>query len=152
MGYGVVQLNPGSRTMKMTGSTTTSNVVMAKWVRVTSFALTLMLAASVSFGFPLHSDSGCNPAEMQTSGCERMGLPPSPSVTGTVVCCLLDCQELGPAGTAFSVPGPVHRVVSLEHVALTPPITLRRLPQEQWLQSSAFTPPNTYLRNLALLI
>lgn len=142
----------GSRTMNATGTTTRRNVGMPTWVRITSLTLTLMLAASVSLGLPVHlSDNGCNPAKMQADGCERMGI--ETSATGVVaICCLLDCPEPGPTGTAFSLRTPTINVESVYHAVLSPPVTLRRLPQEQSLQSSSFTPPNSYLKNLSLLI
>ena len=144
----------GSTTMNPTGTTTKQNVGIARWVRITSLTLTLMLAASVSLGLPLHiGDTGCNPAEMQANGCERMGIEPSaPGVAGTAICCLLDCRETGPTGTGSNQPLPRLNAVSLDRPGLLPPVTFRQLPQEQRLQSSCFTHPNSYLKNLSLLI
>lgn len=147
-------MNSGFPTMNPTGTTTKQNVGIAAWVRITSFTLTLMLMASVSLGLPLHqSDNDCNPAKMQASGCERMGKEPSaPGVAGTAICCLLDCRETGPTGTGSNQPLPRLNVVSVDRPVLRPPVTLRQLPQEQRLQSSCFTRPNSYLKNLSLLI
>jgi hypothetical protein len=140
--------------MNPTGKATKQNVGIARWVQITSFTLTLMLAASLSMGLPLHlSDNGCNPAEMQANGCERMGIEPgAPGVADTAICCLLDCREAGPTGSAFILRTPTFNVAPVYRTFLPPPVTPRRLPQEQWLQSSSFTPPNSYLKNLALLI
>ena len=134
--------------------TTKRDVSIATWVRITSLTLTVMLAASVSLGLPFHlGDNGCNPAEMEANGCERMGIEPSaPSVAGTALCCLLDCREAGPTGTAFNLRISTFNVASVYPTVLPPPVTLPQLPQEQWLQSSSFTPPNSYLKNLSLLI
>lgn len=147
-------MNSSFRTMKPTGATTKRDVVVATWVRITSLTLTLMLAASVSLGLPLHfSDDGCNPAEMQANGCERMGIEPSaPGVAGTAICCLLECREAGPTGSAFNLRTPTLNVFAVHRTVAPPPVTLRQLPQEQWLNSSCFTAPNAYLKNLSLLI
>ena len=147
-------MNFGSRTMNPADRTTKRNVGVARWVRITSLTLTLMLAVSVSLGFPLHlGDDGCNPAEMQANGCEHMGIAPSaPGVADTAICCLLDCRETGPTGIGSNQPLPRFNVVSLDRPVLRPPVTLRQLPQEQRLQSSCFTSPNSYLKNLSLLI
>lgn len=147
-------MNSSFRTMKPISATTKRDVVVAKWVRITSLTLILMLAASVSLGLPLHlGDDGCNPAEMQANGCERMGIEPSaPRVAGTAICCLLDCREAGPTGSAFNLRTPTLNVIAVYRTVAPPRVTLRQLPQEQWLQSSCFTPPNSYLKNLSLLI
>ena len=124
------------------------------WLRITSLALALALASSVALGIPLHSsERGCN-MPMEMNGCEQMGMEPSaPEVTSTVLCCLLDCQEPGPTETAFTVQIPTFNGAFLNQVALAPTLTLPKpLPQSQWLQSSSFTPPEIYIRNLALLI
>lgn len=146
-------MNSSFRTMKPIGATTKRDVVVATWVRITSLTLTLMLAASVSLGLPLHlSDDGCNPAEMHANGCEQMGVEPSaPGVAGAAICCLLDCREAGPTGSAFNLRIPTFNR-SVYRTVLAPPVIVRQLPQEQWLQSSCFTPPNSYLKNLSLLI
>lgn len=147
-------MNLGSRTMNPCGTTTKRNVDIAQWVRITSLTLTLMLGASVSLGLPLHlSDDGCKPAEMHANGCEHMGIGPSaPGVADTAICCLLDCRGAGLTGTGFNQPLPGFNVVSVDRPVLPPPVILRQLPQEQRLQSSCFTPPNSYLKNLSLLI
>jgi hypothetical protein len=147
-------MNSSFRIMKPISATTKRDVVVAKWVRITSLTLTLMLAASVSMGLPLHlSDNDCNPAEMQGNGCERMGIEPgAPGVADTAICCLLDCREAGPTGSAFNLRTPTFNVAPVYRTVLPPPVTLRQLPQEHWLQSSCFSPPNSYLKNLSLLI
>lgn len=147
-------MNSGFTTMNPTRRISKRNVGIAPWIRITSLTLTLMLAASVSLGLPLHlSDDGCNPAEMQADGCERMGIVPSaPSVADTAICCLLDCREAGPTSTAFNLRTPTFNVVSVYPTVLSLRVVLRQLPQEHWLQSSCFTPPNSYLKNLSLLI
>ena len=147
-------MNSGFKTMNPRRKTTKQNVGLAPWVRLTSLTLTLILAASVSLGLPLHlPDDGCNPAEMHANGCERMGIEPSaPGVAGTALCCLLDCREPGPTGSAFNLRTPTFNVVPVYPTVLPRPVTLRQLPQQQWLQSACFTPPNSYLKNLSLLI
>ena len=147
-------MNFGSKTMNPTGTTTKRNVRIATWVRITSLTLTLMLAASLSLGMPLHlSDNGCDPAEMQANDCERMGIEPSAGGVGdTALCCLLDCREAGPTGSAFNLRTPTFNMIAVYRTVAPPPVTLRKMPQEQWLQSSCFTPPTSYLKNLSLLI
>ena len=124
------------------------------WVRITSLALALALAGSVALGIPLHSsERGCN-MPMEMKGCEHMGVEPTaPGVTPIALCCLLDCQEPGPTGTALNLRIPSFNAAFLHQVALAPPLTLPKpFPQSKWLQSSSFTPPETYIKNLALLI
>ena len=91
---------------------------------------------------------------MQMADCEHMGMEPSaPGVTSTSICCLLSCQEPGPTGSGFNVQRPSLNGAFLNRVVLASPLTLRKpLPQSLWLQSASFTPPDTYLKNLALLI
>lgn len=138
--------------MYISGSPAKRNARRAEGQRITSFVLTVMLAAAVSFGFPLYPrDSDCNPAELQTAGCEHMGIVPNAGVSGAVVCCLLDCQDPGPTAVAYKMPLPVFKVVAL-NVPVTSYESTKRSPQERWLQRSPFAPPDTYLRNLALLI
>lgn len=139
--------------MNITGATTERNLRGARALRITSFVLTLMLAATVSLGFPLHSsNTGCNPAAMQNAGCEHMGIAPNASVDGVPVCCLLDHQEPGQTALAFKLPLPTFKAVAPVYVTVSTGLTSRRLPQQPWRQSSTFTPPDIYLRNLALLI
>lgn len=147
-------MKSGFRTMKLTDTIMKRDVRIAAWVRITSLILTLMLAATVSLGLPLHvSDNACNPAEMQADGCERMGIEPSaPGVAGTALCCLLDCREPASTGSALNLRNPTLNVAWIYRTVVPPPVTLRQLPQEQWLLSSSFIPPNSYLKNLSLLI
>ena len=147
-------MNSGFKTMNPTRTATNRYVGIGVWVRITSFTLTLMLASSVSLGLPLHlGDNGCKPAEMQADGCEPMGMEPSaPGVAGTALCCLLDCREPASTGSAFNFRIPRFNVASVYRTVVPSPVTLRQLPPEQWLQSSSFTPPNSYLKNLSLLI
>ena len=124
------------------------------WVRFTSLVLAATLTGSVALGIPLHpSERGCN-MPMQMPDCGHMGMEPSaPSVTATSLCCLLSCQEPGPTGSAFTVQRPSCNGAFLSQVALVPPVTLHKpLPQSLWLQSASFSTPDTYLKNLALLI
>lgn len=93
--------------------------------------------------------------DMDMESCEHMGMDPSaPAVTSALpLCCLLDCQEPGPTGSGFTVQIPTFNGAFLDQVALVPPSTLPKLlPQTNWVQTSSFTPPETYLKNLALLI
>lgn len=147
-------MNFGSTTMNATRTTTKQKVGLARWVRLTSLTLTLMLTASVSLGLPLHlGDDGCNPAEMQANSCESMGIESSaPGVAAAAICCLLDCREAGPTGSAFNLRPPTFSVIAVDRPMLAPPLAVRQLPQEQRLHSSCFTPPNSYLKNLSLLI
>ena len=124
------------------------------WVRFTSLVLAVTMMGSVALGIPLHSsERGCN-MPMQMPDCEDMGMEPSaPSVASTSLCCLLSCQEPGPTGSGFTVRRPSLNGAFLSQVALTPPVTLHKpLPQSLWLQSASFSAPDTYLKNLALLI
>ena len=124
------------------------------WVRFTSLVLAVTMTGSVALGIPLHSsERGCN-MPMQMPDCEHMGMEPSASsVTSTALCCLITCQEPGPRGSGFTVQRPSLNGAFLSQVALAPPVTLRKpLPQSLWLQSASFSPPDTYLKNLALLI
>lgn len=121
------------------------------WVRLSSLVLALALAGSVGLGMPLHSsDRGCNmPMEME--GCD-MGMPTAPGMTPTALCCLLNCQEQGPTSSSFSVQTPSFSAASAHQIAPPPVDVPKPLPQARWMQSSSFTPPDTYLKNLALLI
>ena len=124
------------------------------WVRFTSLVIALTMTGSVVLGIPLHSsERGCN-MPMQMADCEQMGMEPTgPSVTPTSLCCLLSCQEPGPTGSGFTVQRPSLNGAFLSQVALAPPVTLPKpLPQSLWLQSVSFSSPDTYLKNLALLI
>jgi hypothetical protein len=124
------------------------------WIRFTSLTLALALAGSVALGMPLHSsDRGCN-MPMEMTGCEHMGMEPSaPGVSPTALCCLLDCQQPGPTGTAFNLRIPSFSVAFLHQAVPAPTVTLPRpLPQAKWLESTSFKPPEPYLKNLALLI
>ena len=124
---------------------------LSMWVRITSLTLALALAGSVALGVPLHSsDHGCNmPAEM--SGCEHM-LPTAPGVAGVELCCLLDCKEPGSTGSVTiqvrsSSLAPVHQVAPRPVFVMVKPVV-----QRSWQHNSSFKPPETYLKNLALLI
>jgi hypothetical protein len=123
---------------------------LALWARLTCLALAMALMAGVALGAPLHSsERGCNmPTE---PGCEHM-LPGSPGVASTQLCCLLDCQEPGSTGSvSLQIPSlnlaPVHQISPKPAFALAKP-----LPESNWWQGSSFRPPETYLKNLALLI
>ena len=120
------------------------------WVRVTSLTLTLALSATVALGVPLQtSERGCN-LPMEMAGCEHM-VPSAPGVSEMQLCCLLDCQEPGSTGSvSIQIPSlnlaPVHQVVPRPAFVLATPA------RQNWRQSSSFKPPDTYLKNLALLI
>ncbi len=135
-----------------------SSTCRDKWplpmkVRITSLALALALGATVALGTPLHSSARCN-MTMEMTGCEHMGMDPSaPAVTSIALCCLLNCQEPGPLGSAFTVQSPTFNGAFLSQVALAPTLTLPKpFRHSNWLHSSSFTSPETYLKNLALLI
>ena len=122
---------------------------LCMWVRITSLTVALVLAGSVALGVPLHSsDHGCNmPTEM--SECEHM-LPSAPGVAGVQLCCLLDCKEPGSTGSVTI------QVRSSSLAPQAPPrpafVTAKPIVQRSWQQNSSFKPPETYLKNRALLI
>ena len=120
------------------------------WVRFSSLVLAVSMTGAVAVGIPLHSsDRGCN-APTQIADCEHMGRA---SVTSAALCCLISCQEPAHPGSEFTVQRPSLNGGFLHQVALASPLTLRKpLPQSFLLQSASFTPPETYLKNLALLI
>jgi hypothetical protein len=121
------------------------------WVRVTSLTLTLALTATVALGVPLHSsERGCNlPDEMP--GCEHM-VPSAPGIAGIQLCCLLDCQEPGSTGSV-TVQIPSLNLAPVHQVAPRPAFVLARPAAAQsWQQNPSFKPPDTYLKNRALLI
>ena len=126
---------------------------VARWVRITSLALTLALAGSVAFGMPLHArDTSCT-MTIALRDCEPMGMEPNaPGATAAPLCCLLNCQGQGPTSSSFSVQIPSFNVATAHQLVLPSLNVPKPLPQSQWLQSSSFTPPDTYLKNLALLI
>ena len=131
--------------------------VLAKsmWTRFTSLIIVLALAASTALGAPLHSsERGCNVSKAEMSDCELMGMKPSsPAASGIALCCLTDCKEPGPTETAFNLRLPAFNFAFVHPAALVAPGTrIQPLPQEKWLQSRFFSPPHTYLKNLALLI
>jgi hypothetical protein len=124
------------------------------WLQMTSLVLGLALAGSVALGAPLHSsERGCN-MPMEMNGADHMGFEPSaPGVTPTLLCCVLDCQEPAPTGTSFDARVPSFNPAFLYQV--TPPARFPlpgSLAQLMWLQSPPFTPPETYIKNLTLLI
>ena len=120
------------------------------WVRVTSLTLTLALSATVALGVPLHtSERGCN-SPMEMAGCEHM-VPSGPSMAGIQLCCLLDCQEPG-STASVSIQLPSLNLAPVHQVAPRPAFVLATPPHQSWRQSSSFKPPDTYLKNLALLI
>ena len=124
------------------------------WKRFASLILALSLGASIAVGLPLHSsERGCN-MPMQMNSCGDMEMEPTaPGVTSAALCCLVDCPEPGPTGSAFTFQGPSLNNSFLHQVAWVPPLNLsKERGQSKWLHSSSFTPPYTYLKNLALLI
>ncbi len=121
------------------------------WIRVSSLILTFALASSVAVGLPLHSsERGCA-LPMERSGCEHMS-PSAPGVETIQLCCLLNCQEPGSTGSP-QVQIPSSNLAAVHQVAPRPTFVIAKsLPQPGWMQGSAFKPPETYLKNLALLI
>jgi hypothetical protein len=138
------------RTSKDAGQTP-GNGRLPIWVRLTSLTLTLALSATVALGLPLHtSERGCN-MPMEMAGCEHM-VPSAPGVAGIQLCCLLDCHGPGSTGSVKAqIPSlnlvPVHRVAPRTAFVLAKPAA-----QQSWRQSSSFKPPDTYLKNVVLLI
>jgi hypothetical protein len=126
---------------------------LPKWVRVTSLLLSALLACSVVVGTPLHpSDRGCNmPAK--TSDCGHQGMTPSaPGLASVPLCCALDCQEPAPTGSGFIVQRPAPSSAFLQQIVLPLPSQFDGSPHRPILQTLSHKPPDTYLRNLALLI
>ena len=121
------------------------------WLRLTSFALALALTAGVALGAPLHSsERGCN-MPMEMPGCEQM-LPGTPGVASIQLCCLLDCQEPGSTGSV-SVQTPSPNLAAVHQSLPKPGFSLAKpLRKPNWLPGSSFSPPETFLKNLALLI
>jgi len=120
------------------------------WVRVTSLTLALALSATVALGVPLHtSERGCN-LPMEMAGCEHM-VPSAPGVAGIQLCCLLDCQEPGSTGSV-SIQMPSLNLTPVHQAAPRPAFVLATPAHQNWRQSSSFKPPDTYLKNLTLLI
>jgi hypothetical protein len=126
----------------------------AMWTRSTALIVVLALAASIAVGAPLHSsERGCNAANAEMTDCEHMGMERgSPAATGMALCCMTDCQQPGPVGSGFTLSIPTFSATVLPAAHTPPPTRLRPLPQERQVQSSSFSPPNCYLKNLALLI
>jgi hypothetical protein len=121
------------------------------WTRVSSLMLTFALASSVALGMPLHSsERGCN-VPMEMPACEHMN-PAAPGVVAVQLCCLLDCQEPGSTGSP-QVQIPSLNLAAVPQVAPRSAFAIAKmLPQPGWKQGSFFRPPDTYLKNLALLI
>lgn len=142
------------------GKPTTHLVIRRKrsksplWTRVSSLTLALVLLTGVVIGAPLHSsERSCSISTAEMSDCEMMAMKHSPAATGTAYCCFTDCQEPGPTGPAFTLRIPTfsNSIVRPDSPQQTAAV-LQQLPQEKRLRSSSFSPPNTYLKNLALLI
>lgn len=136
---------------KQDGSIPSAKLHLSTWLRITSLILVLALAGSVALGAPLHSsERGCN-MPLETPACEQM-IPSAPGVANIQLCCLLDCQEPG-STTSVSVQIPSFNAAPIHQIAPRPAFALAKpLSQPDWRQSSSFTPPVTYLKNLALLI
>ena len=120
--------------------------------RITSLALALAIGASVVVGTPLHSSEHNCTTPPNFEGCSEMEMEPSAAVLTTALCCFFECQEPGPTESAFNLRTPTFRTTSFYNAALMASTTMRPFSKEKWLQSSSFTPPDTYLKNLALLI
>jgi hypothetical protein len=121
------------------------------WMRLTSVALILALTTGVAVGASLHpSENNCN-MPMDMPGCEHT-LPTPPDVASMRLCCLLDCQQPGSTGSV-SAQVPSLNLVPVLKISPRPTFILAKpLPQPKWQQGSSFKPPDTYLKNLALLI
>lgn len=139
------------RGSKQDGTIPSARFRLSTWLRITSLMLVLALAGSVALGAPLHSsERGCN-MPVETPACEQM-IPSAPGVADIQLCCLLDCQEPGSTGSV-SVQSPSFNAAPVHQIAPRPAFPLAKpLSQPDWRQSSSFTPPDTYLKNLALLI
>lgn len=120
--------------------------------RITSLALALAIGASVVVGSPLHSSEHNCTTPPNLEDCSGMEMEPSAAVLTTALCCFFECQEPGPTESAFNLRAPTFSTKSFYNAALMASTTMRPFPKEKWLQSSSFNPPDTYLKNLALLI
>ena len=124
-------------------------------VRIPALFMTLALTASVVVGVPLHpSDRGCTMPSVAMVDCGQMAEGHSSlAITSFGLCCLMDCQEPGPTSTEVTVRIPSSNGTFLDRILLHLPLPLpRTAPPPKWVQTSSFTPPETYLKNLALLI
>ena len=124
------------------------------FLRVTALVLVSILAFSVASGVPLHSSEHSCDIKTKVQGCEHAGMQFDASIGPAVgLCCLLDCQEPAPTGTAFNLRIRAFQVAFVHPAVLAAPETdIEPLPQEKWLQGASFTSPHRYLKNLALLI
>ena len=125
------------------------------FVRITSLSMILAITASVVAGVPLHpSDRGCAMPVPEMKDCGQIAhWPTSPGVTSFHLCCLIDCQEPGPTSTTVTVRVPSFSGAFLDEILHQSPLVLSKLaPPTKWVHTSSFTPPDTYLKNLALLI
>ena len=120
--------------------------------RITSLALALAIGASVVVGTPLHSSEHNCTTPPNLEGCSEMEMETSAAVLTTALCCFFECQEPGPTGGAFNLRTPTFSTRAFYDAALTASTTARLFAKEKWLQSFSFSPPDTYLKNLALLI
>lgn len=119
---------------------------------ITSLALALAIGASVVVGSPLHSSEHKCTTPPNLESCNEMEMEPSAAVLTAALCCFFECQEPGPTGGAFNLRTPTFSATSFHNAALMASPTMRPFPKQRWLQSSSYTPPETYLKNLALLI
>lgn len=124
------------------------------FVRMTALVLVSVLAFTVVAGVPLHSSEHSCAIQTQVLGCEHEGMQVNEAIVPSVgLCCLLDCQEPGPTASVFNlrVPSSTGAFIPLLSSPMSFPLAKpsRHL---TWLQSSSFTPPEHYLKNLALLI
>ena len=123
-------------------------------VRIPALLMTLALTASVVVGVPLHpSETGCTMPSVAMVDCGQMAEGHSSlEITSFGLCCLIDCQEPGPTSAEVTLRIPSSKGTFLDRILLQLPLPLPTAPPPKWVQTSSFTPPETYLRNLALLI
>ena len=124
------------------------------FVRITALVLVSTLAFTVAAGLPLHSSEHRCAIQTEVQGCEHAEMQVTEVIVPSVsLCCLLDCQKPGPTASVFNL-----RIPSFTNAfnpQLSSPLSFplaKPSRQLTWLQSSPFTPPEHYLKNLALLI
>lgn len=124
------------------------------FVKVTALVLVSTLAFTVAVGVPLHTSEHACAVPMEVENCEHAGMQINDAIVPSVgLCCLLDCQEPGPTASALNlrIPSFTNAFIPQLSSPLSFPLAKPSRPLT-WLQSSSFTPPERYLKNLALLI
>jgi hypothetical protein len=138
-------------TSKFGGTMSCAESSLSMPSRISSLILILFFLSTVAIGMPLHpSDRGCNMAMNEMPGCEHM-TPSEPSVQNVQLCCLLDCQGPGSTG-APQVQLSSLNATAVSPLAHRPTYVVKSLLRPSWMKGSSFKPPETYLKNLALLI